>query len=1130
MLVVFAGAGLVAALPWILALPFAQRQLKAAANRILAPGRVEFGSIALSWNHSTLIKGLVLRDAQGDGVVVSPRAVFDWSLSQVLFAQPVDARLLIENGDLDIERFADGTVDLYETLKPVIKDHPEKRIVIRIPTGSLRFRDPAFSEPVIAERADMTINLGRLNEPVRWDIHLSRTDERRRLDLVGEFSRSEINSTGEHDVELALKAAQWPWTLTSPVIESRGELTGSVRGGRRLGRIWVEGDANVNDVAAVGSLLRSDTLHIDSASARWKVQGDGKAWTVEHLELKSPLGVVRAEGCVPPTPDRGAWLQGDLELAALAHQLPQTLHLRDELRVERGAARLRADFLSNATGDVQVCEVTVKVTDLVAHQGVKTLTLPDPANLTAKIRKSGDTTTLERFEIQTPFLTADGRGDLDRGIVIQADVDLAVFRERFRDWIDLGGVVLAGKGKLQASYRRQAETFDARANAELRNLRLDGLPLTQRIERDLVKLDAKAEGDAHGSGWPRDWRLTTIEASGGGIEGKVEVVNDQATKRLKLKAQGRADVDFKGRHERVEGEMIAIESQGAWTAPRILLSLKPNAPGGEKPGQDEAAVRWTGRGQYEPGTDLLTIESAGGERAAGGKGERVSWIDGEQKVSIRGLRSWPATEVEAAAKLDLASLSGLLAEPQAALSGGLDALVRIRPERDVWNLGIRLDIHEPGQTFKKAPQFKIDGDVTLAATATYAPGFDRLDLAEFGVKAPFVQLDGAGSVLNATGHPELDLKGTLSPDWAAIGEQLARNVEPGARISGRARRWRLAGAVPDNLDIDRVGSLRGDIGVQIDSLDIFGMKLSQTPIVVRASEGRLTIDPIDARLNAGVLHADPELARMKDGSTWLRFSSDTRLEGAVINDEVSHRILSFVAPVLDGATRVQGRVSFDLAEAVFPIAGARDAQYLAQGMVLFDDVRFMPGELADQLLSVLRLESKPLVELRDPVSVRITEGKVYQKGLVVPVGNVASVGLDGSVDFEKNLDMVARFALNPPRTRMPVLSPLVETARFELPIRGTLAKPKIDGDAMKEKWKAFGNSLLQGSLEAGVNGLQKMFEGMPDQPLRRLFPLSRTRATTPEERRRLKEERRKDRVEKKAARQKRSERPDEVER
>ena len=94
---------------------------------------------------------------------------------------------------------------------------------------------------------------------------------------------------------------------------------------------------------------------------------------------------------------------------------------------------------------------------------------------------------------------------------------------------------------------------------------------------------------------------------------------------------------------------------------------------------------------------------------------------------------------------------------------------------------------------------------------------------------------------------------------------------------------------------------------------------------------------------------------MKDNSSWLKLSSETRLEGAVINDEVSHRVLSFVAPVLDGATRVQGRVSFELAEAVFPIVGAPEAPYLVQGKVLFDDVRFMPGELADQLLGVFRL-------------------------------------------------------------------------------------------------------------------------------------------------------------------------------
>jgi translocation and assembly module TamB len=169
LLVFFAAALFIAALPWVLALPFAQRQLAAAANRILAPSRVRFSSIALSWNHSTAIKGVVLHDAQGDELLVSPRAVFSFSLSQILFAQPAEATLLIERGDLDLERFADGTVDLYETLKPVISENPPKRLIIRMSDGSLRFRDPAFSEPVLAEHCDLSINLGMLYEPIVWE-------------------------------------------------------------------------------------------------------------------------------------------------------------------------------------------------------------------------------------------------------------------------------------------------------------------------------------------------------------------------------------------------------------------------------------------------------------------------------------------------------------------------------------------------------------------------------------------------------------------------------------------------------------------------------------------------------------------------------------------------------------------------------------------------------------------------------------------------------------------------------------------------------------------------------------------------------------------------------------------------
>ncbi len=151
----------------------------------------------------------------------------------------------------------------------------------------------------------------------------------------------------------------------------------------------------------------------------------------------------------------------------------------------------------------------------------------------------------------------------------------------------------------------------------------------------------------------------------------------------------------------------------------------------------------------------------------------------------------------------------------------------------------------------------------------------------------------------------------------------------------------------------------------------------------------------------------------------------------------------------------------------------------------------MPGPLADQLLSVFQRERRPLAVLRDPINVRIADGKVYQQGLVIPVAKIASIGLDGSVDFDQNLDLVARFSLQPPRSSVPILTPIMANARFDLPIRGTLRNPKIDGEALKEHWKGVGVNLLGNSMEAGVNGLQRLLEGLPVPGLRGLIPPAR---------------------------------------
>jgi hypothetical protein len=110
-----------------------------------------------------------------------------------------------------------------------------------------------------------------------------------------------------------------------------------------------------------------------------------------------------------------------------------------------------------------------------------------------------------------------------------------------------------------------------------------------------------------------------------------------------------------------------------------------------------------------------------------------------------------------------------------------------------------------------------------------------------------------------------------------------------------------------------------------------------------------------------------------------------------------------------------------------------------------------------------------------------------------------------------------------------VLAALLNDARFELPIRGTLEHPRIDEEALKERLKSLGSDMLGNSIVAGAEGLLRLLEGLPRRREARKPPADAPGAGPPpepqpprrpsaEERRQTREQRRLDRLEKKAQR------------
>ena len=548
------------------------------------------------------------------------------------------------------------------------------------------------------------------------------------------------------------------------MIEARGALTGKLDGQMRIGRVRINGDASITDLIAIGDLLSSDTVHLDAVRAQVSLEAGDDSWMIDRLDVTSAVASVRAQGSIPPKPKSKTWLEGTVDLAALAKQIPATLHLRDDLRVERGAARLRADFGLGADGKSQDWNMTGTVSDLAARQGEKRLTLPEPATLNAKLQRNQRAMTLEKLDVQSSFLTATGQGDLDRGIAVTATLDLAAFCDRFRDWIDLGKVELAGQGKIDARYQRQGADFQAGASAAFHNLRVRGLPLVEQIERKQLTLESKIGGPLTPAGWPRTWRELSLRAADGQTDLTLRARLDDPTAEVALSGHGASDFIFDGRKHRLEGDVTAKSTPGGWTAERLALALFRDSS------RDAAAripaIRWEGSGRYDLERDELVVQSKADPPRAEKSGE--TWVYGDQRLRVGGLKSPEAARIELAAKTDLSLLGRWLVPDDLPWSGRLDSLVQVRRDRQLWNLGARLEVRDPQRTAGDGSQVGLAGSTTLGVNGSYVPASDQLQVTELSVKAPYVQIEGSGSVSALTSRAEVNLTGSLNPDWKAL--------------------------------------------------------------------------------------------------------------------------------------------------------------------------------------------------------------------------------------------------------------------------------------------------------------------------------------------------------------------------
>jgi translocation and assembly module TamB len=1045
----------IATLPFLLSTAPVRHRLVKAVNERIQPGRVEIGGLSVSWARGIVLSDVVLLDPSGKRVATAESVAPERGLLGLIASRPAYGVIRVDGATLDVERRADGTIDVMEALGrlaggtgepapgPAGPAGPGMSMDVVVKGMAIKVASPELAEPITAGafEASATFAPGR---PI--DASIAVADGPHSLELKAVYDPDARHAGGD-DLRLNLAGNDWPFSLRGAGLTAGGRLVGELELGREAGLWSARGDAILRGFAAEGAGLAGDRLVLESLSVGCDVERTAAGWSIRKLDVRCPIAELSATGVIPADDGVPTVLTGHVDLAAASKLLPRAIPLREGIAIQEGRARIRAEL--SLKGGVDRLQVSADVSDLAATDGARSLNLSDPARLSAALVRTGGVIKVETFAVKAAGVDVTAGGDLASGVKLSGSFDLAAIQAQARELMDLGALDLAGEGRLAADYKIESGAFQGRFAAEVAGLRVSGVT-ADPVVRDKVRVDGVALGPCDPDGLPTGWDAARLGLKAGDTIAKLTT---KPTGEIAI--EGSTPITYPAIG--VASGRVAMHRTGQYyTLDEVRLHATPSDPQAS-----DAALAVIANGQLNLVAGYLVLKPVGAQPATGvGIGPGGFMLSGIRQADA-------AMKVDAALFGDMARLDRTLAywnqSPLRGLGGGWTGRLTASRLAD-GRLDFNASINAP-EFVHATPR----GDVALAATGVYSPATDLLELSHGDFTTIHGRVTAAGTIAEASDRRLAAVAGSFEPRWDTIDAIMASSVEPGARIRGAFRPFQLRGPLSGDSASQILRGLEGELAFDVASARAFGMELGTAPVVLRLAGGKAVFDPIATTLNGGTVAINADLLLDDPNALWLRLGRGTTIVDAAINDAVSNDVLSYIAPVLSKASRVGGQVSLTIDDAMIPLTG--DGSLRADGQLVFKDVVFQPGPFASEIVA-LTGRSVPKMSLQQPLRLQIADGRVRQSGLSIPLADDLQANLQGSVGFDKTVEMRASIPITPEMLGgNEAVGRYVSGTNVTLPIGGTISHPVIDRGGLRVALKEAARSMMRRGVEAEAGRL-----------------------------------------------------------
>ena len=250
----------------------------------------------------------------------------------------------------------------------------------------------------------------------------------------------------------------------------------------------------------------------------------------------------------------------------------------------------------------------------------------------------------------------------------------------------------------------------------------------------------------------------------------------------------------------------------------------------------------------------------------------------------------------------------------------------------------------------------VEPELSLTGQATYLIAADRLQIENVRIGGQTVQLSGRTTLDKPTTEQQVQADGMVQYNPAEFAKLVSGYLGPEVQIYGDQQiRFQVVGrlgqaeplATP--LHWSQRFSVTTDAGWT--SASVYGLPIGTGRIQSTVAGGQLQVAPLDVTVGQGRLRASPR-GVLAPEPAYLQLPKGVLLSNVDVSPQVSETMLKYVAPIVAGATRTEGKFSLDLEETIVPLANPRQAQ--VQGRLAVHQLNVTPGPMMADLIQIVK--------------------------------------------------------------------------------------------------------------------------------------------------------------------------------